>query len=67
MTSDASAISVRQLDEFGEVIDTAADAIPVSVASGEYIISGGQIRLTSTASFEVNSGINTADNSNSEF
>ncbi|MFL2794743.1 MAG: flagellar hook-associated protein FlgK [Paracoccaceae bacterium] len=67
VTSDASAISVRQLDEFGEVIDTASDAIPISVASGEYIISGGQIRLTSTASFEVNSGVNTADNANSEF
>ena len=67
VTSDGSAISVRQLDEFGEVIDTAADAIPLSVASGQYIISGGQIRLASTASFEVESGINTADNSNSEF
>lgn len=67
VTSDASSISVRQLDEFGEVIDTAAATIPLTVNSGQYIISGGQVRLTSAASFEVKSGLNVASNVNSEF
>ena len=61
VTSDGSALSVRQLDEFGEVINTEA------VSSGEYIISGGQIKIISTDSFQVSSGLNIADNSNSEF
>ena len=61
VTSDGSALSVRQLDEFGEVINTEA------VSSGEYIISGGQIKFISTDSFQVSSGLNIADNSNSEF
>ena len=61
VTSDGSALSVRQLDEFGEVINTEA------VSSGEYIISGGQIKVISTDSFQVSSGLNIADNSNSEF
>ena len=61
VTSDGSALSVRQLDEFGEVINTEA------VSSGEYIISGGQIKIISTDSFLVSSGLNIADNSNSEF
>ena len=39
VTSDGSALSVRQLDEFGEVINTEA------VSSGEYIISGGQFKI----------------------
>jgi len=61
VTSDGSALSVRQLDEFGEVINTEA------VSSGEYIISGGQIKIISTDSFQVSSGLNIADNTNSEF
>ena len=61
VTSDGSALSVRQLDEFGEVINTEA------VSSGEYIISGGQIKIISTDSFQVSSGLNIADNPNSEF
>ena len=61
VTSDGSALSVRQLDEFGEVINTEA------VSSGEYIISGGQIKIISTDSFQVSSGLNIAGNSNSEF
>ena len=61
VTSDGSALSVRQLDEFGEAINTEA------VSSGEYIISGGQIKIISTDSFQVSSGLNIADNSNSEF
>ena len=61
VTSDGSALSVRQLDEFGEVINTEA------VSSGEYIISGGQIKIISTDSFQVSSGLNIADNANSEF
>ena len=61
LTSDNSAISARQLDEFGEVIHTEA------VASGDYIISGGQIKITSASSFQVSSGASVADNANSEF
>ena len=45
----------------GEVIHTEA------VASGDYIISGGQIKITSAASFQVSSGASVADNANSEF
>ncbi len=61
ITADGSAISARQLDEFGEVIQTE------SVASGEYLISGGQIKITSAASFQVESGLNIINNANSEF
>ena len=61
VTSDGSAISVRQLDEFGEIIHTEP------IASGEYVISGGQINITSAASFQVESGLNVINNANSEF
>ena len=44
VTANASTLSTRQIDEFGEVITTAAQGIPVTVSTGNYIVSGGQIK-----------------------
>ena len=37
VTANASTLSTRQIDEFGEVITTAAQGIPVTVSTGNYI------------------------------
>ena len=67
VTANASTVSTRQIDEFGEVITTAAQGIPVTVSSGNYIISGGQIKITSPSEIQVTCGVNNLTSQKSEF
>ena len=67
VTANASTISTRQIDEFGEVIATAAQGIPVTVSTGNYIVSGGQIKITSPSELQVTCGVNTLNSQKSEF
>ena len=67
VTANASTLSTRQIDEFGEVVKTAAQGIPVTVSTGNYIISGGQIRLTGPSELKVACGANNLTSQKSEF
>ena len=67
VTASASTLSTRQIDEFGEVITTAAQGIPVTVSSGNYIVSGGQIKITSPSEIQVTCGVNNLTSQKSEF
>ena len=67
VTANASTLSTRQIDEFGEVITTAAQGIPVIVSSGNYIVSGGQIKITSPSEIQVTCGVNNLTSQKSEF
>ena len=67
VTANASTLSTRQIDEFGEVITTAAQGIPVTVSSGNYIVSGGQIKITSPSELQVTCGVNNLTSQKSEF
>ena len=67
VTANASTLSTRQIDEFGEVITTAAQGIPVTVSTGNYIISGGQIKITSPSELKVTCGVNNLTSQKSEF
>ena len=42
-------ISMRQIDEFGEAIQTS----PSTISSGQHVISGGQINIKSPSSFDI--------------
>jgi flagellar hook-associated protein 1 FlgK len=66
-TADASTFSTRQVDEFGEVVATEAQGIPVTVNTGNYIVSGGQIKITSPSELTVTSGENNLTSEKSEF
>ena len=66
-TANNSTFSTRQIDEFGEVISTAAQAIPLTVNSGDYIIAGGQIKITAPTEVKVTSGVNNITSQKSEF
>ena len=66
-TGNNSNIYARQIDEYGEIISTAAVGVPVSVAPGDYIISGGQVKFTSSASFDIACGLNSFSSQSSEF
>ena len=67
VTANASTLSTRQIDEFGEVITTAAQGIPVTVSTGNYIVSGGQIKITSPSELKVTCGVNNLTSQKSEF
>ena len=67
VTANASTLSTRQIDEFGEVITTAAQGIPVIVSTGNYIVSGGQIKITSPSELKVTCGVNNLTSQKSEF
>ena len=67
VTDNNSNISARQVDEFGEIISTASVGIPVSLTTGDYIISGGQVKFNSSAAFEVTNGLNSFSSETSEF
>jgi flagellar hook-associated protein 1 FlgK len=67
VTANASTLSTRQIDEFGEVITTASQGIPVTVSTGNYIVSGGQIKITSPSELKVTCGVNNLTSQKSEF
>ena len=67
VTSNNSNILARQIDEFGETITSDAVSVPLSVSTGDFIISGGQIKIIGTSSFDVLSGVNGVTSRNSEF
>ncbi len=67
VTANASTLSTRQIDEFGEVITTAAQGIPVTVSTGNYIVSGGQIKITGASELKVTCGVNNLTSQKSEF
>jgi flagellar hook-associated protein 1 FlgK len=67
VTANASTLSTRQIDEFGEVVTTAAQGIPVTVSTGNYIVSGGQIKITGPSEVKVTCGANNLTSQKSEF
>lgn len=67
VTANASTLSTRQIDEFGEVVTTAAQGIPVTVSTGNYIVSGGQIKITGPSELKVTCGANNLTSQKSEF
>ena len=46
---DSGTLSARQIDNFGEVIQST----PLVIANGQHLISGGQVQLKSPSSFEL--------------
>ena len=66
-TANNSNFLARQLDDFGEVVKASAINSPLTVSSGKYIVSGGQIKITSSSSFNVASGANSVSSQVSEF
>ena len=67
VTANASTLSTRQIDEFGEVVKTSAQGIPVTVSTGNYIVSGGQIKITGPSELKVACGANNLTSQKSEF
>ena len=67
VTANASTLSTRQVDEFGEVVTSAAQGIPVTVSTGNYIVSGGQMKITGPSELKVVCGVNNLTSQKSEF
>ncbi|MDG0987036.1 MAG: hypothetical protein P8O74_06275, partial [Paracoccaceae bacterium] len=67
VTANASTLSTRQVDEFGEVVTSAAQGIPVTVSTGNYIVSGGQMKITGPSELKVVCGVNNVTSQKSEF